>query len=54
MDAGCLIVVSHDNIDNASTHYVTAPLAPQIGDPLHYDAFIQRICSEYARRFVRN
>lgn len=52
IDAGCLIVVSHDNIDNASTHYVTAPPAPQIGDPLHYDAFVQKICSEYARRFI--
>lgn len=52
VDAGCAIVVSHDNIDNASTHYVRTPPAPQIGDPLHYDAFIQKVCSEYARCFV--
>jgi hypothetical protein len=52
IDAGCAIVVSHDNIDNASTSYVTSPPAPQIGDPLHYDAFIQKVCSEYAHRFV--
>ncbi len=52
IDAGSAIVVSHDNIDNASTHYVAAPPAPQIGDPLHYDAFIQKICSEYTRRFI--
>lgn len=51
IDAGCAMVVSHDNMDNASTHYVTLPPAPQIGDPLHYDAFIQKVCSEYARRF---
>jgi hypothetical protein len=52
VDAACAIVVSHDNIDNGSTHYVLTPPAPQIGDPLHYDAFIQKICSEYGRRFV--
>jgi len=52
IDAGCAVVVSHDNIDNASTHYVTTPPAPQIGDPLHYDAFIQKVCAEYARRFL--
>jgi hypothetical protein len=52
IDAGCAIVVSHDNIDNASTHYITSPPAPQIGDPLQYDAFIQKVCSEYSRRFV--
>lgn len=52
IDAGCVIVVSHDNIDSASTHYVTAPPAPQIGDPLHYDAFIQKVCSKYTRRFA--
>jgi hypothetical protein len=50
IDAGC--VVSHDNIDNAPTHYITSPPAPQIGDPLQYDAFIQKVCSEYPRRFV--
>jgi hypothetical protein len=52
IDAGCAIVVSHDNIENASTHYVTSLPAPQIGDPLHYDAFIQKVCSEYAGRFA--
>jgi len=51
IDAGCAIVVSHDNIDNTATRYVTTALAPQIGDPLHYDAFIQKICSEYGHRF---
>jgi hypothetical protein len=52
IDAGCAIVVSHDNIENRATRYVTGPPAPQIGDPLNYDAFIQKICSEYARRFA--
>jgi hypothetical protein len=52
IDAGCAIVVSHDNIENASTLYVTSLPAPQIGDPLHYDAFIQKVCSEYAGRFA--
>lgn len=52
VDAACAIVVSHDNIDNRRTRYITASPAPRIGDPLHYDAFIQKICSEYTRRFT--
>lgn len=52
IDAGCAIVVSHDNIDSGLTRFVTTPPAPQIGDPLQYDAFIQKICSEYAHRFA--
>lgn len=51
VDAACAIVVSHDNIDNATTHFITSPPAPQIGDPLHYDAFVQRVCSQYVERF---
>lgn len=52
VDAGCAIVVSHDNIENSLTHFITTSPAPQIGDPLHYDAFIQKVCSEYAQRFA--
>ncbi len=54
IDAGCAVVVSHDNIANPSTKYVTSAPAPQIGDPLHYDAFIQKLCSEYGRRFTQS
>jgi len=27
------------------------PPAPTVGDPLHYDAFIQALCALYAERF---
>lgn len=50
-DAGCAIVVSHDNIDPTLTRFWTQAPAPQIGDPLHYDAFIQKLCSEFTTRF---
>lgn len=51
MDAKCAIILSMDNINLPSTAYVTKAPAPQIGDPLHYDSFIQRLCSEYGQRF---
>jgi len=53
VDAACAIVVSHDNVDSTLTRYLTEPPTPQIGDPLHYDAFIQRVCAEYTHRFLR-
>lgn len=31
--------------------FVTKPPAPRIGDPLHYDAFIQAICNRYTERY---
>lgn len=52
IDAGCALIVVHDNIDPTLTAYSTQPPAPKVGDPLHYDAFIQRLCSEYAARFA--
>lgn len=51
LDAKCAIVVSMDNVNLASTSYVTRAPAPQVGDPLHYDSFIQRLCLEYRRRY---
>jgi len=30
---------------------VTSELAPQPGNPVHYDSFVARICDLYARRF---
>lgn len=51
LDAKAVVVLSMDNISYPSTSYCTRPPAPQIGDPLHYDAFIQRICSLYKDRF---
>lgn len=51
LEARCAIVVEMDNINYASTRYVTEPPAPQVGDPLHYDAFIQTICQAFESRF---
>ena len=50
LEAKCAIIVSTDNVTHTNTRYVTTPPAPQIGDPLHYDAFIQTICREYSER----
>ncbi len=51
LDAMAVLVVDMDNINLASTKYHTGAPAPPVGDPLHYDSFIQRICSEYTQRF---
>lgn len=51
LDARCAIVVDVDNEDWASTLFITKPPVPQVGDPLHYDAFIQSICNQYTERF---
>ena len=51
LDASTAIVVSMDNIDHKSTTFVEGRPAPRIGDPLHYDSFIQRLCNEYRSRF---
>jgi len=55
LDAKTAIILSMDNVETPSHTYVAtyvskAP-APQVGDPLHYDSFIQRLCSEYRQRF---
>ena len=52
IDAKCVIVVDMDNVSLRDTQYQTRPPAPQIGDPLHYDAFLQKICSLYQDRFL--
>jgi hypothetical protein len=51
LDAMTAIILNMDNINLAGTAYVTKAPAPQVGDPLHYDAFIQRLCAEYRSRF---
>lgn len=51
LEARCAIVVDMDNQRLASTAYLTNPPAPRVGDPLHYDAFVQSICRCYAERF---
>ncbi len=51
LEASCAIVLSVDNVDLSRASYSAAPPAPQIGDPLHYDAFIQAVCRAYEERF---
>jgi len=51
LDAKAVLVVDMDNEVYASTAYVTGGAAPHIGDPLHYDAFVQRLCDLYQQRF---
>jgi hypothetical protein len=51
LDARGAVVVSCDNITPPGTCYVTTKPAPVIGDPIHYDAFIQKICDLYTTRF---
>ena len=52
LDAKCAIVVEMDNVNLATTRYIERAPAPQTGDPLSYDSFIQRICDLYRRRFA--
>lgn len=51
LEANGAILVDHDNVNLKKTHLVTAPPAPQVGDPLHYDAFLRRICDRYTQRW---
>ncbi len=51
MDAKGAIVVDMDNVNLAEARFMTVPPAPQPGDPLHYDSFVQRLCDEYSERF---
>jgi hypothetical protein len=52
LDAKAAVVVDMDNEDFPRSRYVTARPAPPVGDPMHYDAFIQAICSQYTERFA--
>jgi hypothetical protein len=51
LEAKCFLVVEMDNVNLDTTTFVERPPAPLQGDPLNYDSFIQRICSQYQRRF---
>jgi hypothetical protein len=51
LEAKCGIVVSVDNINLAGACYPTTSSAVAVGDPMHYDSFIRRICELYTRRF---
>jgi hypothetical protein len=51
LEARCAIVVDISNTGDGRADYVTSPPAPQVGDPLHYDAFIQKVREHYTSRF---
>lgn len=51
LDAKAVIVLELDNADPSTAHYVTRPPAPQVGDPVHYDAFIEEICDHFMETF---
>lgn len=51
LDANTVIVVEHDNVNPGNTRLITATPAPQPGDPIHYDSFLQRICDRYTQRW---
>ncbi len=62
LEALGVFVVEHDNLaihpdaaDYAALHKPTiaapSPPNPPVGDPLHYESMIQRICNAYTQRF---
>jgi hypothetical protein len=51
LDAKCALVVNLDNIHFDAAVYMEKPPAPQLGEPLHWDSFIARLCDLYTRRF---
>jgi hypothetical protein len=53
LDAKAVIVVNMDNQNITKPRYLSRGVAPRVGDPMHYDAFIQTICSLFTDRFYR-
>lgn len=62
MEAIGVVVVEHDNLAfhpdpgkfsgiHQPTRIAPAPPNPKIGDPLHYQSMLQRICNAYTERF---
>jgi hypothetical protein len=51
LDAKAVIVIDLDNITIRETSYLTTKPAPTVGDPVHYDSFIQTVCDLYTTRF---
>jgi len=62
MEAIGVVVIEHDNLARhpkaeehrsryRPTRAATIPPAPRIGDPIHYETMIQRICRHYTERF---
>ena len=51
MDAKGLLVLDLPRPDGTTARFVEAPPAPRVGDPLHFDSFIRKLCEEYTARF---
>lgn len=51
LDAVSALVVQFQNTGDRA-EYLTRSPAPEVGDPLHYDAFIQRLCDSYERMWA--
>jgi hypothetical protein len=62
MEAIGVVVVEHDNLafhpspecvkeSHCRTRIAPAPPNPKIGDPLHYQSMLQRVCNAYTERF---
>jgi len=51
LEAKGVLVVDFDNQNLNEARYITRSPAPSVGDPLHYDAFVQCICGHYRDRF---
>jgi len=52
LEANGAILVDHDNVNFKKTHLVTNAPAPKVGDPLHYDTFLRRMCDRYTQRWL--
>ncbi len=50
-EAVCVIVLDYTNEPGSTAAVRTGRPAPQVGDPLHYDRFIQAICQRYTQRW---
>ena len=52
IEAKTALVVDFSNIRPYMASYVARPVAPQVGDPLHYDSFLRKLCDDYSARFA--
>jgi hypothetical protein len=54
LEAKAVLVVDMDNQNLLATRFIPDSPAPTVGDPLHYDAFIQAVSALYVSRFGRS
>ncbi|MBI4219373.1 MAG: hypothetical protein HY682_04450 [Chloroflexi bacterium] len=54
LDVRAAIAVDVDNLDPKGYRYFPGRSAPRVGDPIHYDSFMQELCSLYQTRFGRD